>query len=202
MRYNEFIHYLSNLSVIVLFGMVVLGFIIRYIIGSAVNGILRRKGYPDKNWFWFGFFFPVIAPISALLIHKNETYLKEKAEREREAAQKEAEKSKPVQTPPTTWKCECGRENYSYTGTCACGKSRFKKEAPTPEVIQTTSPTPIAVAAPISNTTPQSAPVKKEHKINLEEETRNIAALKKLKELFDSGALTQEEFEEKKKRFL
>lgn len=74
--------------------------------------------------------------------------------------------------PPNTWKCRCGRCNALYVSACVCGLSKNQEELPEPN---------------------PSAP---------EDELKNISLLKEYKELLDSGVITQEEFEAKKKSIL
>ena len=74
--------------------------------------------------------------------------------------------------PPNTWKCRCGRYNALYVSTCVCGLSKNQEVLPEPT---------------------SSAPA---------DELKNISLLKEYKELLDSGVITQEEFDAKKKSIL
>ena len=77
------------------------------------------------------------------------------------------------------WRCTCGRVNPSYVGTCACGKSRYD----------------------IDKTEKATKPVEgKDKKEN--DEMSNLSAIRELKALLDEGAITQEEFDLKKKQLL
>lgn len=77
------------------------------------------------------------------------------------------------------WKCNrCGQVNQSYTGTCSCGLSKLDND----KLNKRSEETP----AKSNNTT----------------ENDNIEEIKKYKELLDSGIITQEEFEKKKKELL
>lgn len=83
--------------------------------------------------------------------------------------------SQAITSQPTdsgSWKCSCGRCNADYMRTCVCGMQKR-------DVL-------LGVAAP-------DIP---------KEEANNIALLKQYKALLDSGVLTQEEFEAKKKSIL
>ena len=72
------------------------------------------------------------------------------------------------------WKCVCGRVNYHYVSSCACGKNRREGE------------------------------VKKQIREEPQkiEEKSDTAKIKEYKELLDSGIITQEEFDAKKKQLL
>ena len=74
--------------------------------------------------------------------------------------------------PPNTWKCRCGRYNAMYVSTCVCGLNKKQEEVP------------------------ETAPSEPE------DELKNISLLKEYKALLDSGVITQEEFEAKKKSIL
>lgn len=73
------------------------------------------------------------------------------------------------------WKCTCGKVHATYVSSCACGANKR-------QVLTTQD-------------TQQAAPM------NADEQS-NISAIKKYKELMDSGAITPEEFEAKKKQLL
>ncbi len=75
-----------------------------------------------------------------------------------------------------TWKCSCGRYNSSYVGTCSCGRNKagyLRSDVKTEK-----------------NTKKPSF------------EGDGLDQLKKLKELLDMGAITQEEYDIKKKEIL
>ncbi len=99
--------------------------------GWAVNKIVENKGY-HENWFWWGFFFGLLALVVALtkpdvpyseresgsyfgeggsIVSRNYAY---GALGEREAGNASG-----------GWKCtRCGKINASYVGTCGCGCDR------------------------------------------------------------------------------
>lgn len=151
--------------------------------GFATQAIIENKGYYD-NWFWWGFFFGIIAVLVALskpqchaydacnvdrLSYVADTYL---VERNGQQTEKVVTSGK--------WKCHfCNRINPSYTGTCACGKSKADTE----------------------DFEKRNAQLQKEQAQKIREEDA-LDKLKKLKELLDMGALTQEEFDLKKKELL
>lgn len=82
--------------------------------GIATHKVIQNKGY-DENWFWWGFFFGIIALIVALTKPENkynQTSTVTKEWKDRQTMKNGG------------WKCSCGRINPHYTGTCACGKSK------------------------------------------------------------------------------
>lgn len=153
------------------------------IFGFATQAIIDNKGYYE-NWFWWGFFFGIIAllvalgkPVSRAYEAANNDYLegvsgKFSRDGERNHTTRVLEGG--------GWKCHfCNRTNPSYTGTCACGRTKMDSEKFEMQRIQQL------------NETEQKAP--KEDALD---------KIKKLKELLDMGALTQEEFDLKKKELL
>lgn len=100
--------------------------------GWAVNKVIENKGYRE-NWFWWGFFFGMIAMLVALtkpdlpktegdtnykfsygdkdnILGENYVFKGFGHERER------------VKISSSEWKCQrCGAINAGYVGTCGCG---------------------------------------------------------------------------------
>ena len=142
----------------------VIGIIIWGVIwGAATQTVVYNKGY-EENWFWWGFFFGFIA----LLVALSKPQLYSTGPLSPQLA-REAEERRTMEA--GGWKCVCGRLNPSYSGTCACGRSRQAVLA--------------AAAEPA-----------------LENEGATVRMIKQYKELLDSGAITQEEFEKKKREIL
>lgn len=97
--------------------------------GWAVNKIIENKGYCE-NWFWWGFFFGIIALLVALTkpdlpreSRTNNSYFEDTSSivgknyifkgfgEERKADYSKGE-----------WRCtHCGMVNAGYVGTCSCG---------------------------------------------------------------------------------
>ena len=75
--------------------------------GVAVQKIVEIRGY-HENWFWWGFFFSVIACIVA--------------------CSKPQVAAKPLAF-PGDWQCTCGRMYPAYIGTCVCGKKQYEIKA-------------------------------------------------------------------------
>ncbi len=69
--------------------------------------------------------------------------------------------------------------NTRYIVTCACGNTKYENEKP------------IVVIKPLQNTEEIQT-----------DQSDNFEKIKKFKELFDSGIITEEEFERKKRQLL
>ena len=102
------------------------------------------------------------------------------------------------------WRCVCGLINPNYTGTCACGRTKSEvrnsnnqavKQAANRLAVNRPNAAPAPAAAPVTNTDVKPANV-----VSREEE--NIRLLKEYKDLLDSGIISQEEFDEKKRKLL
>ena len=102
------------------------------------------------------------------------------------------------------WRCACGLINPNYTGTCACGRTKSEvrnsnnqavKQAANRLAVNRPNAAPAPAAAPVTNTDVKPANV-----VSREEE--NIRLLKEYKDLLDSGIISQEEFDEKKRKLL
>lgn len=156
-------------------GQIIIVLVYGIIMGFATQAIIENKGYND-NWFWWGFFFGIIAlivaaarPQCASSIEMNRG-LAEEQEKQNELKRKDGRMLQ-----EDGWKCICGQLNASYVGTCSCGRTRadvedFKK--------------------------------KKEQEQNQEGESERLKQLQQYKALLDCGALTEEEFTAKKKQLL
>ena len=134
--------------------------------GIATQNIITNKGY-SENWFWWGFFFGLIALIVALTKPDVRTVYAatEQASQQRDNRMLEN----------GGWECICGRLNPSYTGTCACGKTK------------------------------QQALERAREQAKREAGSDEITKLEKLKaykEFLDSGVITKEEYEAKRKEIL
>ncbi|MCD8390926.1 MAG: SHOCT domain-containing protein, partial [Firmicutes bacterium] len=86
--------------------------------GCAVNTVIKNKGYKE-NWFWWGFFFGIIA----LIVACTRPNLSE-----RRIYQEQYNAYRDNKTIKTGgWKCpHCGSLNASYVGTCGCGREKPK----------------------------------------------------------------------------
>lgn len=146
------------------------------LIWGCIFGVATDKIISNKgyneNWFWWGFFFGFIALIVALT--KPEVRYEYTPKRESESALfRAAAMDKRNVKSANTWICgRCGAENQSYTGTCGCGMSKAENEKN----------------------------IRKQEKER--NELENAQKLKAYKDLLDSGAISQEEFDKKKSELL
>ncbi|WP_368189005.1 SHOCT domain-containing protein [Blautia sp. 1033sp1_1033st1_G9_1033SCRN_220408] len=155
--------------------------------GYATKAVINNKGY-DDNWFWWGFFFGFIALIVALTKPENKRsqYDYNSLDSENYNYNNNYGRSSLFQDNSSSareegmWKCSfCGRMNNNYVGTCACGKTKNESYNSSREKTNTS--------------------FKEEKNENVND---NLEVIKKLKELLDMGAITQEEFDKKKKELL
>ena len=102
------------------------------------------------------------------------------------------------------WRCACGLINPNYTGTCACGRTKSEVRNSNNQAVKQAA-NRLAVNRPNAASAPAAAPVtntdvKPANVVSREEE--NIRLLKEYKDLLDSGIISQEEFDEKKRKLL
>ena len=155
------------------------------ILGFAAQKIVENKGYYE-NWFWWGFFFGFIALIVALSKPENHVYsytsdnsssdsyanYKTKQERQKSFEQSLLDSG--------GWRCSCGKVNSPHSLSCSCGKSKNE-----PVILVETS-----------------VDTSKETIATSLDEYKKLELIKEYKSLLDADALTQEEFEKKKKQLL
>ncbi len=187
----------------------VIGYIIRGIIwGVVVDVVLDSKGI-GESWFWWGFFFGVFALLVACVQPKVTTYVPLSASsksdvpgessflRYSNSAQPKGTPVKvapvvvePVKIPEGGWLCACGRANAHYVSTCACGVSRYEAEN---GISHSGTEEKLDVR--------KTDPTEKQDIQNMDDMDK-ISAIKGYKELLDSGIITQDEFDAKKKQLL
>jgi hypothetical protein len=165
--------------------MFIVGIIISCVWGAVTYSIQDNKGY-SENGFWWGFFLGWIGLIVVLLKpNLNSVYTP--------SSYASSNTSSSV-VPVGGWKCKCGRGNASYVSTCICGVSKrsivFADDGAEKKKEVKAAPKQEAIPAAQSG----------ENALLTEE--RKISALKEYKELLDSGILSQEEFDAKKKQLL
>lgn len=167
----------KSMKVILMMGYIIAVIVWGCIWGFATNKVIENKNY-DENWFIWGFLFGFIAFIVACTKPENTSTYEMNYSFTEYSKEKNARREKDILN-ENGWKCNrCGQVNQSYTGTCSCGLSKLDND----KLNKRSEETP----AKSNNTT----------------ENDNIEEIKKYKELLDSGIITQEEFEKKKKELL
>ena len=159
------------------FVYMVIGIGVGCVCGVVTKSINESKGY-DGGFAW-GFWLGVIG-IIVVACRQPVDYT---------PRQSIIRPAAPAPAEPVGWKCKCGRYNAPYVSSCVCGRN--KSEVALPQVTPMVHSTPAQVV--IDPRTIPAAPV---------DESKNIAALKEYKELLDTGVITQEEFDAKKKSIL
>lgn len=154
---------------------IILGLVQGCIFGFATQTVIDNKGYYE-NWFWWGFFFGVIALAVAIAKPQN---IRHSPYRGGGLYQSADDLYKKQVLNEGGWKCSCGKVQASYVSSCSCGKSKQEILYPPTNKKQDEIKT-AAITAEISNT----------------------AAIREYKELMDAGIISQEEFEAKKTQLL
>lgn len=144
--------------------------------GVVTNIVIHNKGY-DDNWFWWGFFFGFIAVIVACTKPQAVYYTS--------SVDSSMQKRQPQ---PGEWECAyCGTVNAHFYTTCtSCGLSKTEG---------------IIKAQEEESKKAQEEDMKKARERKAQELT-SAQAIKEFKDLLDTGIITQEEFEAKKKELL
>lgn len=154
--------------------------------GFVCCKIIENKGYDDSGmWFLWGFLFSFVAAIVALSKPENHKTVQNTSSSYEGRASLFASKPLNAQIAAGAgeWKClHCGKINNNYVGTCSCGWTKDETKA----IAERAAASKIDAVA-------QPKPV---------DSTQNFEAIKKLKELLDMGAITQEEFDKKKNELL
>lgn len=160
----------------IIFIFLILFLVQGFIFGIAANAVIANKGY-DENWFFWGFFFSFIALIVALSRPpKPYEPIRENPLLKRSDGQQEANGGR--------WQCAfCGNTNENNVTTCSCGKSRE-------DSLQK------------SREDARSAAEEKDGSSMVQDELHIVEVISQYKKLLDSGAITQEEFDEKKQSLL
>lgn len=173
--------------------------------GCATNAVIHNKGY-EENWFFWGFLFGFIPLIVACAKPENKkeppvynpVYAK---------AALETEQKKILAN--GGWTCICGEVNTQIISTCKCGRTKSSSEAEKQkecmEKISKEIDKRIALQAQQKmNGAPEikEAAEEKSSKAKVKTEDELIRALKDYKDLLESGIISQEEFDSKKKQLL
>lgn len=142
--------------------------------GVAVKKVIENKGYYD-NWFWWGFFFGFIALIVALTKPECQSNNQYKSSSLLSRLEEDSD-MKAGEIRCNSWKCMCGKVNPMHTGTCDCGRGRNEV---------------------------QQLKKRNDEIVSQKDKASSVAEeIKKYKELLDIGAITEAEFETKKKELL
>lgn len=155
--------------------------------GFATETVIENKGYTE-NWFWWGFFFGFIALIVACAKPENRRYTSYDVP-SNNLHLSDYSSSSSCKMNPGDWKCKCGRVNASYVSSCTCGKSKRDIEVENARIEEEKK---------AQNLAEQEVAAEKK----IQSETDRIAALKEYKELMNSGIISEEEFDTKKKQLL
>ena len=155
----------------------IIGFIIGgFIWGAIVQATIERKNI-EEDWFWWGFFFGPIAFLVASTQPQNDTYNYMDSDfltKKKDAYKTETKAANGF----SHWECKkCGRINYPYVGTCACGATNTVKILAKKELTSNTTPNNKFAFSPADE-------------------------IAKYKRLLDEGAITEEEYNAKKKKLL
>lgn len=171
----------------ILFPVIVIGIFVGQgvLFGFATDRIIENKGY-DESWFWWGFFFGFIALLVAL--SKPENYRTQMVTSSEHPLLRKSTETDTMNN--GGWRCYyCNSLNASIVTSCACGKNKEDTEYQ----LKNINDLKASRAAAKSNTAGESVAAR---------ELNTIELIAKYKDLLDSGAITQEEFETKKKSLL
>lgn len=142
--------------------------------GKLTQKVIDDKGY-SENWFWWGFFFGLIALIVAALKSPAPQPSSYNQTSNSNLSRLADETTRNKQIREGYWKCSCGEMNPPYLTTCNCGKTANQAKK---EITEITA------------------------KANTAAELDNLKMLKEYKELLDAGIITQEDFDKKKAELL
>lgn len=164
--------------------------------GYITKKRMDEKGYNGDDYFWKGFFFGSehahFIPPNPERNHDSKRTLFTKFHGETDA-QKQARMKADIMR-AGGWECAfCGRAINKFFGSCGCGKTKAEtieklQELKAQEVVAKASEVPEA---------------KNSESVTAEtDEAKNIEMIVKYKELLDSGAITQDEYDKKKSEIL
>ena len=199
MGYRYGYGYDSSSILIYLLVYIFVGIGVACIFGAITKGINESKGY--YGGFAWGFWLGWIGIIVVACRQPNQYVPKESiiVPAKNVNQPPHAFNAQPTLT-PDGWRCSCGRVNARYISSCACGINKneaiTKAVTPTPQPVATAPVSPVRPVAPAASIAQASTPM------TAEDEFKIISALKEYKALLDSGVITQEEFDAKKKAIL
>lgn len=154
-----------------------MGYVIAAIIWGLIWGFVTKTVNENKGYdggFWWGFWLGFIGLIVVACKPDNRSYSAPSVPATSEQINIERGMLN------SGWKCDkCGRYNPEYTTRCACG-----------------------MAKAVNETNRRIAGKKAEAPSPQQQELDNLRLVKEYKELLDAGAITEAEFEAKKKELL
>ena len=168
--------------------IIIIGVIIHSVLcGAVTQSIIEEKGYYE-NWFWYGFFFAEFAILAAKVKEEKHATSLEYTIPSYLTSNTSALSSVSASASGSSgkWICsKCGKTNQGYTGSCGCGMTKTENEA-------------------ILKAENEKAAKESSAEEALKEDKEIITAhrIKAFKELLDTGAITQEEFDRKKAELL
>ncbi len=173
------------------------------VFGCAANAIVHNKGY-DENWFWWGFFFTWIALIVAAC---KPQVTDEVSMLYRSSLSRNLDRSYVKGTPAAPagfWKCECGSSNPPNIGTCSCGMRRSEAVRIQAERKKAEMEKKKLAEERVKRMTAKKTENKpeKDNSSKIQDEQAKVKLLKEYKDLFDSGVISEEEFNAKKAAIL
>lgn len=177
--------------------------------GFATRAVISNKGY-EENWFWWGFFFGIIAflvaltkadnkPITTYSYSDRASYTSARPGNNSSATSYSADRTsyiEPIVKTEGTWKCaKCSRYNSSILCQCGMLKGDNDKLVKAQEEARRKEEEEQRKAE-------EAERLKAEETEKQRDELTKVKALKEYKELLDAGVITQEEFNVKKKDLL
>ncbi len=154
----------------------------------ATNTILENKGYKE-NWSIFAFFFGFIAFVFAC------TEPDVVIEQKKPALTRTIRKARYAKLVPSGfWSCKCGKRYSSNTPSCSCGIYKYEAKRENSETRRNEA----RVAQEYAEFLRQSKLIRLLEKA----EHDNIQRVKEYKSLLDTGAMTIDEFEKRKRVLL
>ena len=176
-------------------------FVQAIIFGFATKAVIENKGYYE-NWFWWGFCFGLVALIVACAKPQNVSYTSSSSSSNSQSSSFYNHSPSGIYTAESEkirnrdilnaggWQCPCGRINASYVSTCTCGNNKMEVKS-------------LAYKKEIEEKNIEAkAETEAKKQVDCMEESAKVSAIKGYKELLDSGIITQEEFDAKKKQLL
>ena len=115
--------------------LVGLAIFIGYLISNEFHHIACQKGHTEKKYFWYCFFLGIIGYLMVIALpdlrsrpkmEETVSYTQYTSGNQPAYRREQSEEMKREIMMNNGWKCsKCGRANPHYTGTCACGNSKY-----------------------------------------------------------------------------